>query len=244
MLEVIRGFDAADPESVRAGQPPLLASAEDGLGGLRIGRAEPYFLTGSDAPVADATDAAIREMAGLGGTIIDTSIPGIEDTNPINVLLIATEAARGYAETVLEKHPVMNDQTVMRVLAGAFTDETEYQRILSARAHLARRMIANLFEDIDLLVTPVWPFLLPSRDESDVGARPEAASLMQRIGHNTRPFNFLGLPVITVPVGLDPNRLPLSIQLVGKPFDEATLIRAATALERHYAFWDNRPAGL
>jgi aspartyl-tRNA(Asn)/glutamyl-tRNA(Gln) amidotransferase subunit A len=244
VLEVIRGFDAADPESVRAGQPPLLASAEDGLGGLRIGRAEPYFLTGSDAPVADATDAAIREMAGLGGTIIDTSIPGIEDTNPINVLLIATEAARGYAETVLEKHPVMNDQTVMRVLAGAFTDETEYQRILSARAHLARRMIANLFEDIDLLVTPVWPFLLPSRDESDVGARPEAASLMQRIGHNTRPFNFLGLPVITVPVGLDPNRLPLSIQLVGKPFDEATLIRAATALERHYAFWDNRPAGL
>ena len=105
-------------------------------------------------------------------------------------------------------------------------------------------MIANLFEDIDLLVTPVWPFLLPSRDESDVGARPEAASLMQRIGHNTRPFNFLGLPVITVPVGLDPNGLPLSIQLVGKPFDEATLIRAATALERHYAFWDNRPAGL
>lgn len=241
MLEAIRGHDPKDPESVAAPLPSLLANADEGLAGLRIGRVEPYFLTGSDTEIADSTDAAINEVAKLGGEIIDIAIPGIEDTNPINVLLIATEAARNYEAAVLEHHRAMNDQTVMRVLAGVFTSEAEYRRLLAIRAETARRIIAVMFETADMLVLPIWPFLLPSRDDSDVGARPGAAPLMQRIGHNTRPINFLGLPSITVPVGLDGNGLPLSVQLVGKPYSEPTLIRAATALERHYAFWDRKP---
>ena len=65
--------------------------------------------------------------------------------------------------------------------------------------------------------------------------------MMQKIGHNTRPFNFLGLPAVVLPVGLDKNGLPLSVQLVGKPFSEARLLQAAYALEQHYAFWDKKP---
>ena len=243
ILEIIRGYDSLDSESsIEAPATPLLKRADAGIKGLRFGRAEEYFLKGCDSEVADATEATIRDIESLGGEIIETQIEGIEDTNPINVLLIATEAAHNYKDVVLEHHQVMNEQTVMRILMGCFTTAEEHQQILSIRANVARRMIAELFADIDILVTPVWPFLLPTIAESDVGAKPEAASLVQRIGHNTRPFNFLGLPAITVPIGWDENGLPCAIQLVGKPFDEATLIQAATALEKHYAFWDKRPA--
>ena len=70
---------------------------------------------------------------------------------------------------------------------------------------------------------------------------PEAAPLMQRIGHNTRPVNFLGLPAVCLPIGFDTNGLPLSVQLVGKQFSEALLLRVARAIEREYDFWSNRP---
>lgn len=241
VLGAIRGHDPRDPESVAAPAMDLLAEAGAGLKGLRVGRAEHHFLTGSDAEVADATDAVIAEMEKLGGVVVDAPTPGIEETNPLNVLLTAVEAARAYGEVVLEKHRLMNEQTVMRVLTGYFTSENEYRRLLSIRADWARRVASDLFGDVDLLVTPVWPFLLPTREGSDVGAKPEAAPLVQRIGHNTRPVNFLGLPAITVPTGLDRNGLPMSVQLVGRPYSEPLLVRAATALEKHYAFWDRPP---
>jgi aspartyl-tRNA(Asn)/glutamyl-tRNA(Gln) amidotransferase subunit A len=77
-----------------------------------------------------------------------------------------------------------------------------------------------------------------------VGSNPEAVALVQKIGHNTRPVNFLGLPAICLPIGFDKNGLPVSTQLVGKPFSEDLLLRAARAIEREYRFWENRPADI
>jgi len=122
-----------------------------------------------------------------------------------------------------------------------FTSDAEYRKLLAHRARYAQQTIAALFENIDLLITPVWPFLVPTIEASDAGANPDAAPLVQRIGHNTRPFNFLGLPAVTVPVGLDRNGLPLSVQLVGRPFSERLLLRCARAFERHYSFWERKP---
>ena len=81
----------------------------------------------------------------------------------------------------------------------------------------------------------------PSINESDLGANDKAAHLVRRIGHNTRPINYLGLPAISVPIGFDENGLPLSIQLVGKPFSEDLLLRAAFSLEKEFCFWDKKP---
>lgn len=241
LLMAILGKDSADGESLDVGLNLDLDDLDRGIDGLRIGRAEAYFLDGSDAAVADVTDAVIGETEKLGGKIIPTSVPGIESTNALNFLITATEAAYFHRDTVLSSHHLMNDQTVMRILAGMFTTESEYRKLLAYRAEYTRKTIAAVFDEIDILITPVWPFLIPTIDASDVGANPDAAPMVQRIGHNTRPFNFLGLPVVTVPVGLDPNGLPLSVQLVGRPFSEMKLLRCARALERHYCFWERKP---
>lgn len=241
VLEAILGFDAGDPESLSVAMPSLTDHMNDGLDGLRIGRMERYFLEGSETEVADSTAEVIDTLGKLGGHVVDVDCPDIETGSPLTAILSATESVQIHDRTIMENHQAMNPQTVMRILAGMFTSEAQYQKMLALRGAMARQIITTLFEKIDLLVTPVWPFLLPDAKASDAGANPDAASLVQKIGHNTRPFNWLGLPVVVVPVGLDDNGLPMAVQLVGPPFSEAMLIRAARVLENHYAFWDNRP---
>ena len=241
MLEAILGHDPCDEASLSVAMPPLGAEMNDGMAGIRIARAEEYFLTGVDAPVADATEQVFRDAAHLGAAITSLTIPDMDRANILNVLLIASEAAERHLDTVTANHSAMNEQTVMRVVTGAFTTAEEKAKLARLRATMARQVIDQVFAEHDVLITPVWPFLLPTIADSDIGAKPEAAPLMQRIGHNTRPFNFLGLPVVVIPIGLDVHGLPLAVQLVGRPFGEARLFRVARALERHYAFWDQRP---
>jgi aspartyl-tRNA(Asn)/glutamyl-tRNA(Gln) amidotransferase subunit A len=243
MLETIIGYDRRDSASIKARMPSLRANLNDGLGGLNIVRAEHYFLTGADAPIADATEAVFCEAARLGATITDTTIPNMDTANALNIMLIATEAAELHLDTVCTHQSAMNPQTIMRVVSGGYLSAKDKAKLIHLRAEMAAQLIDQVFSSHDILITPVWPFFLPSIADSDVGAKPEAAALMQRIGHNTRPFNFLGFPSIVVPIGLDENGLPLSVQLVGAPFSEARLLQAARGLERHYAFWDKHPPG-
>ena len=98
-----------------------------------------------------------------------------------------------------------------------------------------------LYSMIFFSISLTYPESIPTIKESDLGANKEAANLVRRIGHNTRPINYLGLPAISIPTGFDPNGLPLSIQLIGKPFSEALLLRAAYSLEKDLCFWNKRP---
>ena len=245
MLDAIAGHDPRDPLSLDASIGDWRRDFEKGIEGVRIARAEHYFLSGVDAPVADATEAVFTTAASLGATIADVDVSSltIEISNTLNVMLIASEAAQLHLDTVADHHRDMNDQTVMRVITGIHARADEQAKLRQLRADMMVSFIDHVLAENDVLITPVWPFLLPTISDTDIGSKPDAAPLVQRIGHNTRPFNFLGLPVVVIPIGLDSNGLPLSVQLVGKPFSEALLLRVARAFERHYAFWDQRPKG-
>ena len=157
------------------------------------------------------------------------------------MLLISTEAALSHKKVALNKHKDFNQQTLMRILSGVFTNSEEYEKLKKYRISFIKNIIAKVFDEVDLFIAPVWPCYIPTIKDSDLGANKEAASLVRRIGHNTRPINYLGLPAISIPTGFDPNGLPLSIQLIGKPFSEALLLRAAYSLEKELCFWNKRP---
>ena len=241
MLDVIAGYDPRDDASIKTTAKSCRDQLDDGLTNIRFARVAPYFLDEVEPAVADATDAVFDEIARLGGVVKDAELRHMDLANSLNVLLIAHEAAQLHADHLNTHHEEMMQQTVMRVMTGVFTSADEGDKLRTLRAKMARDVIGGLFQDHDVLITPVWPFLLPTIAESDVGANPEAAPLMQKIGHNTRPFNFLGLPAVVLPIGLDRNGLPLSVQLVGRPFSEPLLLQVARALERHYDFWAQRP---
>ena len=94
---------------------------------------------------------------------------------------------------------------------------------------------------MDVVITPVWPYPLPTIAETDLGANPDAADLVYQSGHNVRPFNYLGFPAVTLPTGFDENGLPSSVQLIGAPYTEAKLLRLARTLERELDFWSASP---
>lgn len=241
ILSCLTGYDSTDAMSIKAAKIDYTEQMEEGLNGIKIGLAERYFLEGSDSDIADMIARLFDQINQLGAAGSDVEIPGIENTNPLNVLLIASEATQVHGSKLKDIHSDLNAQTLMRILTGAFTGEAEYNRLLACRADYIAKTLPVLFDKIDMFLTPVWPFALPTIEQSDVGSNPEAAALVQKIGHNTRPVNFLGLPAICFPVGMDKNGLPVSAQLVGKPFSEALLIRAARAIEREICFWDRRP---
>ena len=241
VLQIISGKDKNDNLSVKINIPDFLTEMKKGIKKISIGLPKNYFLDGSDKIISDNTVKVFSICEKLGAFTKDIRIPNIETANDLNMLLISTEAAISHKKIALEKNKSFNQQTLMRILSGVFTSSVEYKKLKKYRIGFIKNVISKVFEEVDLFIAPVWPCLIPSINESDLGANDKAAHLVRRIGHNTRPINYLGLPAISVPIGFDKNGLPLSIQLVGKPFSEDLLLRAAFSLEKEFCFWDKKP---
>ena len=241
MLNVLVAEDKNDKSSVQVDKQNYVLELDVGIKGLKIGLPDSYFLDGSDEGIRIDVINTFSILEKLGAICLDAKIPNIENANDLNMLLISSEAANAHKNIVLEKHKLFNEQTLMRILSGAFTSTQEYKKLLRYRIQFIHEFLYKAFEKVDILIAPVWPCYIPTIKESDLGANSDAANLVRRIGHNTRPINYLGLPAISIPTGFDPNGLPLSVQLIGKPFSEKLLLRVAYALEKQFSFWDTRP---
>lgn len=239
LTQVMAGHDPADPQSVRRPGVDLMAGIEDGLRGLRIGVAESYFFD----PLDDATRAQVGAAADLiaaeGAHVSRIAIPGIELANRLNVLLINVEAAAQHRAWLATRAAEYGPETLGRMISGLFVPAGAYLAALGRRAQLLRAALDGPFAQVDAILAPVWPFEPPAI-EADAGAPGVRA---EDLGHCTRPFNFLGLPAVTLPCGLSANGLPVGFQLVGRPFAEATILRAARGYERARRFLEeHRPA--
>jgi aspartyl-tRNA(Asn)/glutamyl-tRNA(Gln) amidotransferase subunit A len=95
---------------------------------------------------------------------------------------------------------------------------------------------------VDAVIAPVAPVAAPTIAESDVGNNPDAEAVIQRLTRFTRPVNYLGLPALSIPSGFTQGGLPVGMQLVGRSFDEATLLRIGAAFQRATDFHDRVPA--
>lgn len=241
VLQALIGEDRNDPASIRVDGPNYLSDIESGMEGLRIGWPSNHFFADVDAEVADGVKHVFDLGGRLGAKLSEVAVPDIETANAMTMLLVAVEGMALHEQTILSDHERFGPQSLQRLLVGAFVSARDYHYALANREALARRVLSETFESVDIVVTPVWPYPLPTIAQSDVGARPEAADLVFRSGHNTRPVNYLGFPAINLPTGFDRNGLPTSLQLIGRPWSESLLLRAARALERELDFWSKRP---
>jgi len=134
-----------------------------------------------------------------------------------------------------------------RLYAGAAIPSTYYVEALSRRGAILRAFAAEVFGQVDVIATPTIPTLLPTRAATDVDrfAQGEGdggvVARFNAVSVNTRPFNYLGLPAISVNCGFDSNGLPIGLQLAARPFDEAILLCAADAYQRDTDFHSRMP---
>ena len=233
MLQAIAGPDPADPTTAREPVPDYGADLDKGARGLRIAVPETYFYDSTEAEVADTVRASLGVFEALGAEIVPVRLPEtFEMTNAMTVLIISTEGASYHARWLRERPDDYGPQTLGRFLPGLLYPATRYIEALNLRQTIMAVLDEHVFAKADILHTPVWPMPVPSIAESDVAANPGFMEYLTRGGRCVRPFNYTGLPAMSVPVGRTGNGLPTAMQLIGRPFDEALLLRAAAAYER------------
>lgn len=232
LLEIIAGHDARDATTSALPVANYRGTIEDGVRGLRIAVPDNHFYD----PVTDDVRARLEESLEvyrrLGAEIVLVTIPSIELANPLVTLIIAVEGAALHARSLRERPQDFGTQTLVRLLPGLLYPATQYLDALNLRRRLTAQFADAVFAKADVLHLPVIPIPVPTIAESDMAANPGFSEFLLNFGHCTRPFNYLGLPAISVPAGFTGNGLPCGMQLVGNAFDEATLFRVARAYER------------
>ena len=243
ILQTIAGPDPNDPTTGSEPVPDYLGDLEAGVRGLRIATPENYFYDPVDAEVAALVRASLEVFAALGAEIVPVEMPAsIALGNPLTMLILAVEGAAFHGRWLEQRRADYGRQTLGRLLPGLLYPAKRYVEALSLRRKVVDELRAAVFERADVLHTPVWPFPLPTIEESDLAANPGFTEFIAATGHCSRPVNYAGLPGVSVPAGFTANGLPCAFQLVGRPFDEALLLRAARAYERETGCTTPAPA--
>ena len=243
ILQTIAGPDPNDPTTGAEPVPDYLSDLEAGVRGLRIATPENYFYDPVDPEVAALARASLEVFAALGAEIVPVKMPAsIELGNPLTMLILAVEGAAFHGRWLEQRRADYGRQTLGRLLPGLLYPAKRYVEALNLRRKFVDELRQAVFERADALHTPVWPFPLPTIEESDLAANPGFTEFIAATGHCSRPVNYAGLPGVSVPAGFTANGLPCAFQLVGRPFDEALLLRAARAYERETACTAPAPA--
>jgi aspartyl-tRNA(Asn)/glutamyl-tRNA(Gln) amidotransferase subunit A len=232
MLSVVAGHDRRDATSSRRPVPEFLTTLAAPIAGLRVGVAENYYFEGIDAEVESSVRAAIGRITDLGTRVETLTLPDPENMTSISNVIARAEAAAIHHRVLRERPQELGAAVRVRLGIGFGISATDYLQALRLRSRLTRTFIADVFARVDVLVLPVIPEPAPTYDSNEVGGVDAKVARMGRFSRLTRPLNGLGLPALSVPCGLSRDGLPLAFQIVGRPFDEATVLRLGDAYER------------
>ena len=260
-LQAVIGVDGLDPRQGRDVPETLdvLTGIDDGVRALRIGVLTEGF-AGADPAVAQSVSAGIDALASLGSTVTRVSVPEHETVGPALMAVLLGGSRASYETTIAganhvghypeslvaavqrlrEKHPESINPRRQLYLMIEEIARREHLGRLYARGHnlraLFRKAIDRVLDDVDVLVMPTMLTTAPERPEYEDRSQALKAALgspfrLGKVIRNTAPFSFTGHPALALPCG-DDGMLPISMQLVGARFGEATLLRVARALER------------
>ena len=240
-LGVIAGACASDPTSAREAVPDYEAALNGDIRGMRMAVIEPWFLDGIGEPVAAAFEAALRVLQGLGVRIETVSPGSMRAITTYTALVSRVEAATIHATWMRERAEDYAPHLSARIYGGYAIPGTAYLEALSRRGPLLRRFCAEALTGFDAVLTPTLRGRVPTRAETDIDADPGNWGRFMAVSANTRPFNYLGLPTISLPAGFDDRGLPVGLQIATRPFGEARLLRIADAFQRETDWHKRNP---
>lgn len=232
MLEAIAGHDPVDPTTSQLPVPPYARLLEGGVRGLRLGVPKQFFWDVIQPGVEQAVREAIALLAREGAEIVEVSLETTEIASAAQNAVICAEAT-AFHHARLRTHSAEYGRGVLqRLLFGLFISSSDYLAAQRARRRVQAELLDRL-RDVDALLTPAVPVVAPVAGEW-VQAGDVYAPSQYYMVRNTYLFNHTGLPAISVPCGRSEG-LPVGLQIAGRPWDEATVLRIARAFERAYS---------
>ena len=231
LLSVIAGPDQLDPLSVAEPTSNYLQALDNGIGLIRVGVPKEYIWQCLDQEVAKHTRAALETLARLGADISEVSLPTLADSQGVSTIILATEALTTLGG-IMDAHGALLDPRVRDRLEGSRSITTQdLDRARQSRQQLTRSM-ADALQRYDVLVMPTCPIPAPRTDATEVDVAGESLSVLSALTRLTRHANLTGLPALTLPCGFSTDGLPSGLQIIGRPWDEATVLRVANAYEQ------------
>lgn len=224
MLSAMAGHDPKDPTTVRVNVPNFTRALRNDIRKLKIGVDPSFCFSGAHEEVIDALKKALKVLQGLGARIVEVSLPNIELASVIVAVIISAEAASYHEDNLRNRSDDYGGDVRTVFEFGASLSAVHYLKAQRLR-RIIQNEFAEAFKKVDVFALPSAIFPAPRFGETN-------ALQMGRLRY-TCPSNLTGLPAITVPCGMSTGGLPLGLQLVGKAFDEATILRAAFAFEQN-----------
>jgi aspartyl-tRNA(Asn)/glutamyl-tRNA(Gln) amidotransferase subunit A len=235
MLDLIAGYDPADPGSACRASGGYGAELERGIKGLRVGVIRHFYRRDmqADEEMAAAIDAAASRLGELGAQVQEIEVARLDDFVACNRTILTSEAFATHETWMRERPQDYGALARSRIMAGAFVRAADYVNATRLRRKLTQEFHA-LFDRIDVALTA---------SSMDPACRIEdPAEVEYTYARQARaPFNVTGSPALSVPVGFSRAGLPLAMQLVGKPFSEALVYRVAHAYEQACRWYERRP---
>ena len=254
LLQVLARHDPQDSTSAPADVPDYLADLEHGVAGLKLGVPREYFVEGMDPEVEASVREALKAYERLGATLVDVSLPHTKYALATYYLLAPAEASSNLARYdgvryglradgardlvsmyTQTRHDGFGPEVKRRIMLGTYALSAGYYDAYYLKAQKVRTLIredfTKAFTQVDALVTPTSP--VPAFKLGEKVNDPLSMYLMDVC---TLPCNLAGLPGLSLPCGFTKAGLPIGLQLMGRPFDEAKLLRIARAFEREHDY--------
>ncbi len=259
VFQVIAGYDRRDSTSVDRDAPNYWQELKKEIKGLRIGLPKEYFISGLAPEVRKAVEEAIIVYEKLGAKIEEVSLPHTGYAVAVYYIIAPSEASANLARYDGVKYGYRTKNAVdlrssyyhsrsegfgpevkRRIMLGTYALSSGYYEAYYGKAQKVRRLIAQdfneVFEKVDLLLTPTAP-----TPAFKIGEKTDDPLQMYLSDIFTIPCNLAGLPGISIPCGFSPSGLPIGLQLLGRAFEEETILRAAWHYQQQTDWHKKRP---
>lgn len=258
LFQHMAGYDPLDASSMDVPVPQYSLQVRRDMRGLRIGVPEQYFITGIQHEVEQAVRNAITAMQGLGAEIVEISLPHTEYALPVYYLIAPAEASANLARydgvrfglrvddpnmttlTRKSRGAGFGPEVKRRIMLGTYALSAGYYDAYYGQAQKVRTLIKQdfekAFEQVDVIAAPVTP-----STAFKIGEHNEDPLAMYLEDVFTLPANLAGVPGLAFPVGFDGEGLPIGMQLMGRHFDEQTLLQAAHTYQLSTDWHTRRP---
>lgn len=240
MMNVLAGYDRGDVHSENRPVPDYTETLSDSVSGMRVGVPRQHCFEDLHPDVESSVADAIEILGTLGVETVELDLPSIPDAHEATLTILMVEASH-FHQRRLAEHREDYGLDVREILEnGQKFSAADYMEAVRSRERTCHEFV-QAFEAVDFILTPTVPAPAPLRSMMENSDGSDSNLIRPRLTQNTRIFNLLGLPAISVPCGFTKGGLPVGLQIVGPWWAEGELLQVAHAYERATPWHTMRP---
>ena len=239
-MNILAGHDPRDPATPQVPVPNYARDLGGNLAGLRLGVPTSFYFDRMDQEVRANVKKAIEDFKQLGAKVQSISIPHLKEAAIAVSIILFAEAAASLEKWHLTRSRDLGDDVRIRLNQGAAIPATLYLKAQRVRRNIQENFGAA-FRKVDALITPQLPIAAPHIGQGSVSFGKRTEAVPSALTRFTRIYNLVGIPCLSICCGFSSSGMPIGLQIAGKPFGEATVLKVAHAYEVHTPWKNKRP---